>query len=85
MVALIEAGADEKKVPSEPFRPRDSGPVLAAAGDFLEFARNQTSQGPEFFAAAKAAIMRRAIAASTSRADSEAIAPTARRRRSPSV
>ena len=85
MVALIECGADVTKVPKEEFRFKEGGPLLAAPGDFLEFARNQTQNGPEFFAAAKAAIMRRVISTSASESQSDGLAPAARQRRSPGV
>lgn len=82
MVALLECGADETRVPKEDFRAKDDGPILAEAGDFLQFTKYM---GPEFFAAAKAAIMRRVIAASVTNSESEGPAPAARPRRTPGV
>ena len=82
MVALLECGADETKVPKVDFQAKDDGPILAEAGDFLQFTKYR---GPEFFAAAKAAIMRRVITASVSQNESTEPAPTASRRRGPNV
>ena len=77
MVALLECGADETKVPKGDFQAKDDGPILAQAGDFLEFTKYR---GPEFFSQAKAAIMRRVISTSVFESPTKGPGPAVRRR-----